>query len=153
MKLSIQSNKFPLKCKILKCQLKFWNKVTEHITQHPESSITKIIRIGAQTNINFLKYYEQLAHNYLTPEACQLSLQNAYKTSWKNVFIISTENDIDSKLGTYFSINPDLKSFIPRPQEILETERIIVTRFRTGSHSLLIELGRYYNIPRLERKR
>ena len=46
----------------------------------------------------------------------------------------------------------NLKSFVPRPQEILETERIMVTRFRTGSHSLSIELGRYSNIPRLERK-
>ena len=44
-----------------------------------------------------------------------------------------------------------IKVFVPRPQVILETERILVTRHRKGSHSLSIELGRYNNIPRLER--
>ena len=37
---------------------------------------------------------------------------------------------------------------VPIPQSILEGERIVITRFRTGSHSLAIELGRYSNVKR-----
>ena len=92
-----------------------------------------------------------LVFRYFTPEACQFSLQDRYKTLLKNTILTAAENDNDSKLGTYYRINPELKSFIPRPQVILEIERILITRYRTGSHSLAIELGRSSNIPRLER--
>ena len=33
----------------------------------------------------------------------------------------------------------------------MEIERILITRFRTGSHSLAIEIGHYSNIPRENR--
>ena len=35
----------------------------------------------------------------------------------------------DSKLETFYRINPTLKGFIPVPQEILEIEQIIITRW------------------------
>ena len=41
--------------------------------------------------------------------------------------------------------------WVPTPQSILETERKVVTRFRTGSHSLNVEIMRYSNIPRENR--
>ena len=69
-------------------------------------------------------------------------------TSWKNKFIAEANTDPDSKLGTYYRINPNLNSYVPRPQLFLEVERIVTTRFRTGSYSLEIELGRYSNTPR-----
>ena len=72
-------------------------------------------------------------------------------TSWKNLFVDEVNTDPDSKLGTYYRINPNLNSYILRPQLILEAERILITRFRTGSHSLAIELGRYTNTPREHR--
>ena len=34
---------------------------------------------------------------------------------------------------------------------MFETDRLLLTRFRCGSHSLLIEKGRYSKIPRDER--
>ena len=48
--------------------------------------------------------------------------------------------DIDSKLGSYLVVNPDLK--MPNHQEKLEFQRTCITRYRTGSHNLLIEKGR-----------
>ena len=59
--------------------------------------------------------------------------------------------DINSKLGIYYQINPNLVSHVPAPQTILEYERELVTRFRTGSHSLAVETGRYSNTPRENR--
>ena len=147
----IECNKFPLECEIRKRQLKFWIKINDYIVLHPDSSLNKIIHIGVEANLNFLKYYKTLSSTYSNPESCQISLQEKYKISWKNKIISAFENDNNSKLGTYYRINPDLKSFIPKSQTILEIERILITRYRTGSHSLSIELGRYSNIPRLER--
>ena len=62
--------------------------------------------------------------------------------------LVELNKDEDSKLGTYYRINPTLQKYVPNPQKIMELERELVTRFRTGSHSLAIELGRYSNIPR-----
>ena len=54
---------------------------------------------------------------------------------------------MDSKLGTYLYVNPNLESYVPNPKTIMESEQELVTRFRTGSHSLSIETGWYFNIP------
>ena len=102
-----------------------------------------MLHAGTQANVKYLKYYETLARNHHTSHTCQISLQNDYMTSWKNKFVDEVNTDPDSKLGTYYHINPNLNSYILRPQLILEAERILITRFRTGSHSLAIELGRY----------
>ena len=59
--------------------------------------------------------------------------------------------DPDSKLGTYHRVNPNLNSNVQNPQQIMEFERELITRFRTGSHSLAVEIGRYSNIPRENR--
>ena len=49
-------------------------------------------------------------------------------------------------------VNPELKTPTP-PLKILEFERVMTTRYRTGSHNLRIETGRICNptIPREER--
>ena len=47
---------------------------------------------------------------------------------------------MDSKLGTYFSINPNFTK--PMYDGKLEFQRISITRYRTGSHNLRIEKDR-----------
>ena len=61
--------------------------------------------------------------------------------------------DSDSKLGVYLSINPLLSVPTINTSEMLEVERILVTRYRCGSHNLRIETGRWSIpiIPRNER--
>ena len=44
-----------------------------------------------------------------------------------------------------------LEKHVPCDQDVMEIERILVTRFRTGSHSLAVELGSYSGITRGER--
>ena len=61
------------------------------------------------------------------------------------------DEDTDSRLGAYVSVNPTLQQHVPRPQACMEVERTLVTRYRTGSHSLLIELGRYTGVERANR--
>ena len=101
--------------------------------------------------IGLVKHYTSLKDTYHTPNACQEALQNSFKEKWKNLMQSKAESDSDSRLGTYFRINPELQRWIPSPQSILEIERKLVTRYRIGSHSLNIELGRYSNINRENR--
>ena len=56
------------------------------------------------------------------------------------------KQDIDSRVAPYKQINPTLTA-PPYFKEILfETDRILLTRFRCGSHSLFIEKGRFSNV-------
>ena len=78
-------------------------------------------------------------------------MQNLLKNEWKIKIQDAYNKDTDSKLGTYFKVNPTLTSNIDSELYMFELYRILLTRYRTGSHNLLIETGRYCN-PRVPRE-
>ena len=147
--LHIESGTFPLHCKIQKQQLKFWLHICEYCTVYPDSALSKISKIAIDSNVSYVKYYLNLVSAYHTPQNCQSKLELQYMDTWKRRFTESSA-DNDSKLGTYLQINPSLQRFVPTTY-LTESERILTTRFRTGSHSLAIEIGRFSNIPRENR--
>ena len=146
----IESGKYPLACRIKKAQLKFWSHVTKYVQEFPEAALSKMVAIGLDSNITYLKYYRAL-QDFSDPLSCENLMKSTFFEKWKQKISSIAETDVDSRLGTYFRINQSLEKYVPQPQNIMEIERILVTRFRTGSHSLAIELGRYSNIAPLNR--
>ena len=71
---------------------------------------------------------------------CQISIEAQFRAQWHHSINRKAETDEDSKLGTYIRVNPELKPFVPISQNIKEGERKLITHFRTGSHSLAIEI-------------
>ena len=69
----------------------------------------------------------------------------------KAMMIMNNTQDPDSKLGTYYRVNPTLTNNVQNPQINMEFERELITRFCTGSYSLAVETGRYTNIIRENR--
>ena len=65
--------------------------------------------------------------------------------------IAKHNQDPDSKLGTYYRVNPTFVHNVMNPQTNMEFERELITRYRTGSHLLAVETGRYSNITRENR--
>ncbi len=147
----IESNTFPLECRIKPMQLKFWLYLEEYMSDHPRSAITKVTQLGKNLNIPFIRYYTNLVKIYTNPQTCKAQLENQFRTKWMEKINNAVTNDPDCRLGVYSRINPELVSWVPIPQKVHELERKIVTRFRTGSHSLNVELGRFSNIPRENR--
>ena len=76
-------------------------------------------------------------------------LREFYFDLWKQK-LTEASADVDSKLGTYYCVNYLMEAYT-NVKNITENERILITRFRTGSHSLAIEIGRFSNIPRANR--
>ena len=77
---------------------------------------------------------------------CQRIISREYQSTWRENILKAHNDDINSKLGAYFLVNPNIKNpNLLYSKNIFEIERILITRFRTGSHSLLIETGRYHN--------
>ena len=59
--------KWPLSARIKKSQLKFWKSVNEYVLNYPESALAKILTIGIDNNINYLKYYIDLRTEFSDP--------------------------------------------------------------------------------------
>ena len=92
-----------------------------------------------------------LESDYVTSASCEDILHSKCHNI-QNQKIEKDSTDVDSRLGTYYRINPLLSKFKPVIlHSLTENERILITRFRTGSHSLAIELGRYSRTDRVNR--
>ena len=147
----IETGRWPLRILIKKQQLNFWLQMKEYVSLHPESALGKVYNMAVVSNSPYLKYYQKLEATFGDPKICDETLRKQFADSFKQKFEHQLDLDSDCKLGTYYQINPSLSSYVPNPQTTLEGEREIVTRFRTGSHSLAIETGRYANVPRENR--
>ena len=145
----IETGRVPISCLVIKRQLNFWNKIIDYTYNNPDSALKKIIDMGVNEQISYLTYYSELKARYDTPELCFRHLVDEIKEDCRVKIEIEESADLDSKLGTYLQINPNLTPY--KENNILEHERTIISRFRTGSHSLRIETGRYNNICRSDR--
>ena len=73
-----------------------------------------------------------------------------FKEQVKETIQLAAQEDVNSKLGTYQLVNPNLEK--PTYIDKLEFQRVSITRYRTGAHNLMIEKGRRQpRIPREER--
>ena len=131
----IESGKWPLSARIKQIQLKFWLYVNEYSIKYPESALSKVLNIGLRNNLAYLKYYQKLKADFSDPSSCQKIIEKGFLDTYKTKIVSAAVNDADSRLGTYYRVNPLLQKYVPNPQNIMEIERELVTRFRTGSHS------------------
>ena len=112
-----------------------------------DSALKHLLDIAIEHDIPYVKWYQSLESKYRTPENCRRSLEAEFKAKWKTSFD-KAGNDVDSRLGTYHQVNPTLSTPDYINKIMFETDRLLLTRFRCGSHSLCIETGRYSNVPR-----
>ena len=148
----MEADKYPLHIRISKQQLNFWLKLKEYLPENQGHPLADLINYGRRINLNFISYYDNLENEYQSPVNCKKQLEASFRTECQEKIRAESGIDDDSRFGIYNLINPQL---IPpaKRYDILEIERIIVTRYRSGSHNLRIETGRIGNpfIPREER--
>ena len=147
----IETGRWPLRVLIKRQQLNFWLQIKDYMLEHPESALSKVYGKAVEVRAPYVKHYLKLETDFGDPKSCSETLRAQITESFKQKLEYRHNLDRDSKLGTYLQINPSLSSYVPAPQTTLEFEREMVTRFRTGSHALAIETGRYSNIPRENR--
>ena len=144
----IESGSSPLSIRVKKQQLKFWLSLQELDPQH---HISKFIAIGEPLNLPFLNHYKNLQTLYGNPKHCQDVLRNEFTATVKEKIQRESTSDPGSRLGAYHECNPALE--YPGSLPVFEPDRITVTRYRTGSHNLKVETGRFAapRIPREDR--
>ena len=148
----IESGKLPLNIRISKQQLKFWTDLKIYLAENTDHPLVNLINQGKELNLSYLNHYIKLEDNFTSPLACATSLKEKFQADSITKIREKSNGDNESRLGTYLLVNPQLvtSSYIPN---ILEFERVMITRYRSGSHNLRIETGRMCNptIPREER--
>ena len=141
-----ETGTLPLQLKITQQQLKFWLSINSIVQESPDHYISKLVTAAANTK--YIKYYKHLEESYSSVAECRSRLTHSLKSACDQK-IRAAASDTDSRLGTYLTINPSLSK--PVFKDKLEFQRACISRYRTGSHDLQIELGRLLGIPREER--
>ena len=95
----------------------------------------------------YLRYYEKLQADYENTEACEEILTQTFRDTY-TAKIHQKAEDQNSRFGAYLLVNPNLEPPSQNYDCKPEFERILITRYRSGSHNLKIETGRF-SIPRI----
>ena len=146
----IEANRVPLQIRIAKQQLNFWIGLQAYLDNNPEHPLKDLIDQGLAANLPYLKYYTNLQSIYTSPKNLEDVLTKEFRDSTATKIITKSNNDADSRLGVYLEINPNLEAPVHR-HDVLEFERVLLTRYRCGSHNLMIEVGRLSN-PKIARE-
>ena len=144
----IETGSWPLQVRITKQQLKLWTSVNKIVQGNSDHYISKLVSIASESNCSYLKYYKELDEKYSNSDDCGKKMIEDFKSTYESK-IRTASSDIDSRLGTYLTINPSLSK--PEFKEKLEFQRVCISRYRTGSHNLQIETGRMTSTDRDER--
>ena len=142
----IESGERPLEIRITKQQMKFWIAIENIMNSDPNHYISKLVNVGENTE--YIKYYRNLMTKYTDLKTCNDTMKNNFRSSARLKIERAAQDDSGSKLGTYLMINPELKA--PDHGRKFEFQRVMITRYRTGSHNLRIEKDR--RIPNSKRE-
>ena len=142
----VETGEAPIELRILKQQIKFWSAI-ENFRSNPDHYITKLVVKAEMLNIKYIKYYKDIVNKYKTPDSCHSIYLAEHRNAVTQRIRDAAAIDPDSRLGSYLSVNPSLTK--PSYTNLLEYQRVKITRYRTGSHNLKIETGR--RPPRIDR--
>ena len=135
-----------LKAEIYRSQYKFWAKIKDEIETDPDTSTAKVYKKAIHDNIHYLRHYKQLHVQFRNHEQCF----NHYRDTFlqNNAMAIHTKATLNvfSLYNDYIALNSQLLSPTFYIKYILsESERMLLTKYRTGSHYLHIQSGRAAN--------
>ena len=49
--------------------------MNEYKLKYPDSALAKVLQIGLNNNVPYLKYYEQIKREYTEPASCQKAIE------------------------------------------------------------------------------
>ena len=149
----IEANRHPLNIRITRQQLKFWNSIQTYLSANPDHPLESVIQQAKELRLPYIQYYVNLQAEYVDTKVCEESLTQNFRDACMMKIQQKAEEDENSRFGVYLKVNPQLEHPPHNYQQNPEFERVLITRYRSGSHNLKIETGRLCNptIPRDER--
>ena len=133
--LYIESGQCMLTPTVYKSQYKFWEKIKKNIYDDPDSPISKIITLALHNNIPYLKHYKKLHDKFNNADKCyEFYAKNVYDKVTNNIKNMAASEE--GNYGAYLKINPTLTSELYHNYVCVESDRMILSKYRSGSHDL-----------------
>ena len=154
--------KMPIECEIKKRMLCFWIKLIDGTSSKYSNNLYKVLHSLHTTGVyssQWIVYTERILNEsglgYVFRDQCSYGddwLKEVIKQNIKDQYKQKWVSDINnsSKCSTYrlFKKSVELEKYLT----VLSYPKYIqICKFRTTNHRLPIEIGRYRNIPRVER--
>jgi len=116
----------------------------------PDSPITKLYQIAIDLQIPFIRHYLKLHQDFTNEKDCY----TFYESSARHDILQRIQNEAAQDhhciKGVY--LNPSLETpKFYQSYDLNERQRTILTKYRTGSHYLNVQRGRYMSIERTQR--
>ena len=140
-----------LKSEVYKRQFNFWLKMLENVEKDPASQISRIINTAMDKNIFYIKHYKNLVASYRNADECYVKLKEEFAIHLKEEIATKVEQHANSPLNEYIKINPSLQTPLFYKENLLEYDRRILIKYRSGSHDLKIRTGYFTRTPEANR--
>jgi hypothetical protein len=149
--LYVESDRCPLSTRVAKQQLNFWLKLNIYLQDNPDHPLAGLIEYARSINLKYIAYYDELQQEYENPQDCLKQKCEQFKSECADTLKRKAGDDVGSRCGVYLQVNPQLNP--PEYKGVMEMERKLLSRYRSGSHSLRVEIGRmsYPPMPREQR--
>ena len=150
--LYLETGFYDLKAEIYKSQYRFWSKIKKNITNDPDTNIAILYSTAIHKNVQYLRHYKKLHTSFANENDCFKQYRDSFIVDCKKNIIEKANSNSYSTYNDYFSLNRNLNGpEFYHKYTTWEFNRLIVTKYRTGSHYLHINTGRAANIPRNDR--
>ena len=148
----VESGLIELKCLVYKRQYKFWKKVLSELERGEESTIDILYNQAISKNLQYLRHYQKLIQKFSNADECFQHYLEAFQKRTTDTISEKTTIERNSVLNDYVRINASLTSpDFYHKYIIKEYDRLIITKYRSGSHFLKIQTGRSENIEQIQR--
>ena len=140
----IESGCYPLTAAIYKRQYNFWDKIMNEVANDPASPIVAVYKNAIDIKLPFIMHYVNLHQKFNSADEC---FDYYIKKDRENIRQgISSKADQIGPRATYLQINPNLVTpDYYSSYQLCETDRLILTKYRSGSHYLNVQKGRCLN--------
>ena len=145
----LETGVYELKAEIYRSQYKFWDKVKNDIERDPDSTIAIVYNAAIRANVHFLRHYINLHSQFRNCDECF----DHYRKEFIDTTMSSLRKKADKEDNIvhrdYVSLSSDLTPpAFYSTYSLLESDRVLVTKYRSGSHHLKLLAGSRYNTPR-----
>ncbi len=141
-----------LKAEIYKRQYGFWEKLLKNINNDPQSNISILFQTAINKNVHYIRHYQNLYNSFATAQECCKFYTSSFDNKLKQDISNKTAVHTHSILDDFVLINNTLTSPEFYHRYILaENDRLLITKYRCGSHFLKIITGRFNRTPTNER--
>ena len=148
----IESGLSQLNAKLYKRQYLFWKKMMKEINEDGTTTVANIFKTAIAKNIHYLRHYQTLHSKFISADVCYDFYVKEFFDKIKLNAMTKTATERNSILNDYVKLNIELVSpAYYRTYMMNEYDRLINTKYRSGSHFLKIQTGRYTRIDQSQR--